>query len=125
MKTTRAIHLDKSYFESWRKRIGFLAKWYSSMAAAKKELAKGWLYELFAVKDLDETRRRDETGWLTDWKWSREWCIRAWRKNEALKNQEAESNERLAPGNNVAWQETHSCYTFSVAKKSELRRIAY
>lgn len=38
---TRAIHLDKSYFESWRKRIGFLAKWYSSVAAAKKELAKG------------------------------------------------------------------------------------
>lgn len=67
---TRATCLDKSRFKGSYKRIGSLVKWYSSVAAAKKELAKGWPCERFAVglrgEGLERTRRRDEAGWLAD-----------------------------------------------------------
>lgn len=45
----------------------------------------------------------------------------------ALKNQEAESNERPAPGNNVAWRgriNDTPFYTFPVAERA-LRGISY
>jgi len=74
---------------------------------------------------LGNQTRRDETSLTESEAETR--CIRAWRKSEVLKNQEAESNERQyqeitsrgrGPINDTPF------YTFSVAERA-VCRISY
>lgn len=94
----------------------------------KGDLAKGWPCKMCRTgKDsvIKRIRTRRDEKRLTESKTEAR-CIRAWWKSEALKNQEAESNERPAPGNNVTWRghiNDTPFYTFSVAE-SAVRRIS-
>jgi len=72
-------------------RLGFLGlRWYSCTGSVKKKgSAKGWPCEMYRSEKDSSVTRRDLTESEVETR-----CIRAWRKSEVLKNQEAESNER-------------------------------